>query len=118
LTSLLGLLNNQRVGWLLQGAIVRRLGGSTNAALRSAGLTNGQLAIRPLGTNQLELIRISGSGEFAVRRPYKVSGALASCEAFDVEGQKVTTPECRDTGAETRIKPVANAVRCVLRFAR
>jgi hypothetical protein len=80
--------------------------------------SDGGLAIRPLGTNQLELIHISGPGELTVRRPYKVSGALASCEAFDVEGQKVAMPEFRDTGAETRIKPIEKAVRYVLRFAQ
>ena len=78
--------------------------------------SDGGLVIKPLGTNQLELIHISGQGEFTVRRPYHVSGALATCEAFDVEGQQIARPDCHDNGAETRIKPLEKALRYVLRF--
>jgi hypothetical protein len=78
--------------------------------------SNGALAIRSAGPNQLEVVRASGAGEFVVRRPFKVRGACVSCEAFDVEGKPLATPVCQDTGRETRIEPVDNAVKYRLRF--
>jgi len=78
--------------------------------------SDGGLVIKPIGTNQLELVHISGDGEFTVRRPYRVSGALATCEAFDVEGQRIASPECHDNGNETRIEPLEKALRYVLSF--
>jgi hypothetical protein len=81
-------------------------------------VSEGSLAIKPLRGNQLEVIRISGQGEFVIRRPFKVRGALVSCEAFDVEGQRLALPVFHDTGGQTRIEPVDKAVRYVLRFGR
>ena len=68
----------------------------------AAFLTDGLRSTRPI--------------EFTVRRPYQVSGALSTCEAFDVEGQEIASPECHDNGDETRIKPLEKALRYVLRF--
>ena len=82
----------------------------------SEAATEGSLVIKPIGQNQLEVIHIAGHGEFTIRRPYQVSGALAACEAFDVEGQQITSPVCNDAGAETRIQPEEKAVRYLLRF--
>ena len=79
-------------------------------------VADGGLVIRPLGPNQLVLVHVSGHDEFTVRRPYQVSGALSTCEAFDVEGQEIASPECHDNGDETRIKPLEKALRYVLRF--
>lgn len=78
---------------------------------------DGALAIRPLGKDRLEIIRISGAGAFIIRRPYQVRGACVAGEAFDVEGRRLAAPGCQDAGTETRITPIAGAVRYVLRFA-
>ncbi len=78
--------------------------------------SNGALAIRPAGKAQLEVIRISGTGGFVVRRPYQVRGNCVSCEAYDEEGQRLAAPARHDTGQETRIEPVENAIVYRLRF--
>jgi hypothetical protein len=79
---------------------------------------NGGLAIKPLDKNRLQIIRISGQGAFVVRRPYGVKGKLIKCEAYDVEGKLTTAPGTQETGTETRIEPVTNAVRYVLLFGK
>ncbi|MBI2926326.1 MAG: hypothetical protein HYY24_11565 [Verrucomicrobia bacterium] len=79
--------------------------------------SNGVLAIRPLDKNELEVLRISGDGAFTVRRPYKVRGACVTCDAFDVEGKRLASPVCHDSGGETRVEPVEKAVRYTLGFA-
>ncbi len=80
--------------------------------------SNGGLALTPLAKNQLQIIRISGEGAFVVRRPYRVRGACTACEAFDVEGKLLSAPVFRDNADETRIEPVENAVKYVLRFGK
>jgi hypothetical protein len=80
--------------------------------------SDGALAIKPLGKNQLEIIHISGSKEFVIHRPYQVRGECATCEAFDVEGKPLKTDPCRNSGLETRIPPEEKAIRYVLRFAQ
>ncbi len=77
---------------------------------------DGALAVRPLGRNQLEVLRISGKGAFTIRRPYKVRGACVACEAYDVEGKPMPTPVWKDNGNETRIEPVEKTIRYTLRF--
>ncbi len=79
--------------------------------------SNGGLAVSSLGQNRLQVIRISGDGEFVIRRPYGVRGALVRCEAFDVEGKSLSAPTTRDSGEETWIEPVKDAVRYVLHFS-
>jgi len=78
--------------------------------------SDGALALRRLGRNQLEVLRISGVGAFVVRRPYKVRGANQECVAYDAEGQRLAAPVCHDNGDETRVEPIDKAVRYVLRF--
>lgn len=79
--------------------------------------SNGGLAISSLGQNRLQVIRISGDGEFVVRRPYGVRGAVVKCEAFDVEGKSLSAPTMHDSGEETWVEPVKDAVRYVLHFS-
>jgi hypothetical protein len=79
---------------------------------------NGALAIRPIRKHQLEVIHISGEGAFLIRRPYHRGGTCLAVEAFDVDGRNVGTPTYHDTGTETRIAPLAKAIRYVLRFRR
>ncbi|MBI4663886.1 MAG: acetylxylan esterase [Verrucomicrobia bacterium] len=78
--------------------------------------SDGGLAISSQGRNQLQVIRISGAGAFTIRRPYKTRGALKSCEAYDSDGNRLTTPAFQDDGKESRIEPVDKAVRYVLSF--
>jgi hypothetical protein len=79
---------------------------------------NGGLAIRPSGRNGLEIIRISGDGPFEIKRPYHVRGAVLAIAAYDVAGKPTASPVVHDDGVTTRIEPVANAVRYVLRFGK
>jgi hypothetical protein len=78
--------------------------------------TDGALAIRPGGKNSLDITHISGTAPFVIRRPFKVHDACVSCEAFDVEGQRLAPSTYKDTTNETRITPMEKAVRYVLRF--
>jgi hypothetical protein len=78
--------------------------------------SDGGLVIRPIEDTQLEVIRISGSGSFTVRRPYSARGALRDCQAFDVDGHALPAPVCNDAAGETRVEPRYNAIRYVLRF--
>jgi len=80
--------------------------------------SNGALAIRPLKRDALEIIRISGDGDFWVWRPYHTRGRLAGCDAYDVESKQLPPPLTRDDGAQTRISPIPKAVRYVVRFGK
>ena len=79
-------------------------------------VSNGALAITPAPRNQLRIIRISGTGAFTIRRPYRVRGECIACEAFDVEGRRLTAPRWSGTAGETQIEPVDKAVRYLARF--
>ena len=78
--------------------------------------SDGAIVLRPLQQDQLEVIRISGSGPFLVRRSYAVQGAMVECQAADLEGRQLTSPVFHDSAGETRIEPVDKAIRYVLRF--
>ncbi|HSV72684.1 MAG TPA: hypothetical protein VLH79_02880 [Chthonomonadales bacterium] len=78
--------------------------------------TAGALVIRPAGPNRLRITRIAGDEAFLVRRPYGVTGAVARCEAFDVEGARLPAPLLRDGGRETWVTPPAGAVRLEMTF--
>jgi hypothetical protein len=78
--------------------------------------SDGALAIRPMGKDRLQIIRISGAGAFTIRRPYQVQGRCVSCEAFDLDGKRLAIPNCHDIDNETRIVPEDKAMRFVLRF--
>jgi hypothetical protein len=54
--------------------------------------SDGALAIRPVGTNALEVLHISGRAAFAIKRPYRVKGRLARAEAYDVDGKRLSNP--------------------------
>jgi hypothetical protein len=116
LFSFSALTGTNRADYLRSSAYTYLDGRGSRFEAPEAG-TEGGLAIRPVGTNQLELIHISGRGEFTVRRPYRTSGELQTCEAFDVEGRQIASPECHDNGTETRIKPIEKGLRYMLRFA-
>jgi hypothetical protein len=79
---------------------------------------NGALVIKPLGKGRLEVIRISGEGAFLIRRPYGVRGKLLEGEAYSVEGKSLGRLAGEDSTTETRIEPLAQAIRYVLRFAQ
>ena len=78
--------------------------------------SNGAVAISRLERGALQVVRISGRGPFIIRRPYQTRGPLTVCDAFDVEGNRLSPPVCRDNGQETRIEPVEKAVKYMLRF--
>jgi hypothetical protein len=78
--------------------------------------SDGALAIRPMGKDRLQIIRISGAGAFTIRRPYHMQGRCVSCEAFDLDGKRLAHPICHDADNETRIVPEDKAMRFVLRF--
>lgn len=78
--------------------------------------SDGALAIRPLGKNQLKIIHISGSALFVIRRPYKMRGACIRCEAFDVDGKPLPPPDWQDAGGETQLTPTAKALTYILTF--
>lgn len=78
--------------------------------------SDGALAIRPLGKGRLQIIRISGSGAFTIRRPYQMRGSCFACEAFDLDGKRLAMPDCHDTDNETHIVPEDKAMRFDLTF--
>jgi hypothetical protein len=78
--------------------------------------SDGALAIRPMGKDRLQIIRISGAEAFTIRRPYRMQGRCVSCEAFDLDGNRLTNPICHEADNETRIVPEDKAMRFVLRF--
>ena len=79
--------------------------------------TAGALAISPAGEQKLQVIHIAGDGAFTIRRPFDVRGQVKAVETFDVEGKALAAPKFSDDGKETRIEPVAGAIRYVLNFA-
>jgi hypothetical protein len=66
----------------------------------------------------LRLVRISGPGDFVIRRPYGVGDVLIRCESFDVDGRRLPAPEVANSPQETRVEPIEAAVKYVLRFDR
>jgi hypothetical protein len=82
------------------------------------GGSNGGLAIQSPRKRELEVTRISGEGEFVIRRPFGTRGNCVVAEAFDVEGRGLGVAHHTGSESETRIQPVDKAVRYVLRFQR
>jgi hypothetical protein len=80
--------------------------------------SEGAVAIRLLAKSKLAITRISGMAPFIIRRPFQVSGALVTCEAFDVDRNTLPTPEWHDDGRETQIKPEGKAINYRLTFGR
>ncbi|MBI2950046.1 MAG: hypothetical protein HYY23_20630, partial [Verrucomicrobia bacterium] len=81
-------------------------------------VSDGALAIRSRRRNELEIIHISGQNPFAIRRPFKISGACVACDAFDAEGKRILSVSWRDIENETRIEPAPTALRYVLQFRK
>jgi hypothetical protein len=79
--------------------------------------SEGALAIRLVGKNELSITHISGQSPFVIRRPYQVRGACVACEAFDIEGTALPIPEWQNTGSDTQIKPEDKAINYVLTFS-
>ncbi|MHB1455942.1 MAG: hypothetical protein ACYC0V_03400 [Armatimonadota bacterium] len=79
--------------------------------------SNGGLAIMPISASKLEVIRISGDGEFAIRRPFSVMGLAVSCESYDQDGTRLADPVMSDSGNETWIKPVKDAIKYIIQFS-
>lgn len=104
-----------RVDYLRSGDYTYQDGRGRWYSTPEAG-SNGGLAISPLGPHRLKLIRISGDGEFMIRRPYGMSGSLASCKAYDAQGNTLPNPLVHDSGTETWIEPVKQAIRYDLEF--
>jgi hypothetical protein len=78
--------------------------------------SDGAPAIRPMGKDRLQILRISGAEAFTIRRPYRMQGRCVSCEAFDLDGNRLTNPICHEADNETRIVPEDKAMRFVLSF--
>lgn len=79
-------------------------------------VSSGALALSPLPEGRLQVIHISGTNAFTLRRPFALRGALDTIEAFDLDGRSLAAPEHRDAAGETCIQPTPGAVRYVLRF--
>jgi len=77
---------------------------------------NGALAIRQNGAHGLEVIHISGDEPLIIRRPFKIKGRPAACEALDLEGNLLPPPRWHDAADQTQIELVEKAVRYRLRF--
>jgi hypothetical protein len=78
--------------------------------------SNGALAIRPKAPHQLEVIRISGDGDFVIKRPYEMPRRCVGCSAFDAANHKLAGPQWRDLDSATRVRPVENAIRYIFEF--
>ncbi len=79
--------------------------------------SNGALAIRKVAPNTLEVIHITGDGDFLLRRPYGVTGVLTRCVVYDQSGKRLPAPTVRDGGRTTWITPTPGGVRYVLTFS-
>ena len=88
--------------------------GNTHDAPEAA--CDGALVIRPAGHGQLDVIHVSGEGDFVIRRPFKNRGSCVDCQASDVEGKPLSAPHWQETKNETRITPMAKAVHYRLTF--
>ena len=80
------------------------------------GGSNGSLAIFPRVGNGVGIIRFSGEGEMAVKRPFQTRGALRECLAWDAKDKPLAAPAFKDDGQVTRVTPVPEAIRYELRF--
>jgi hypothetical protein len=78
----------------------------------------GALAIRTGGKNKLSITHISGAAPFVIRRPYHTHGPCTACQAFDVAGNLLATPQWHDNGKETLVEPQDQAISYVLTFGR
>ena len=79
-------------------------------------VSDGALAIRPLGKNKLSILHISGTAPAVIKRPYQVRGACVSCEAFDVEGKPLPSPQWKDNGSRTQVIPEEKAINYIMTF--
>jgi hypothetical protein len=79
---------------------------------------DGALAIRSAGGNRLQVIRISGSAAFLIRRPYGVQGECVDCQAYDIEGKLLGAPRHQNEPGATRIQPIDKAVRYEMEFQK
>jgi hypothetical protein len=80
------------------------------------GGSSGSMAIFPREGNGLRIIRFSGEGEFAIKRPFQTQGVLRECQAWDAGDKLLTTPAIKGDDQETRVTPIPNAIRYELRF--
>lgn len=76
--------------------------------------SSGGLAVKPLGTNTLQVIRTSDTplapgpeNAFMIARPYGVRGRLVRCEAFDMYNKPLAAPVIHDSGASSWIEAAA-----------
>lgn len=79
--------------------------------------SSGAIAMRKVAANSLEVIHISGEGEFLIRRPYGMAGELAKCIVYDAAGKRLPAPAIHDSGTSTWIAPAAGGVRYLLTFS-
>jgi hypothetical protein len=79
--------------------------------------SNGALAITKTAKNRLRVIHISGDGDFMIRRPYGMAGTVTECRAYDVAGKDLGAAKTHDSGAETYVEPVKDAIRYELAFS-
>jgi hypothetical protein len=79
--------------------------------------SNGAMDIEPGGRNILEIIHISGNGTFEIGRPYNVQGVALKCKSYDIHGVQLQNALIHDSGTQTWIEPVPNAIRYILQFS-
>ena len=105
-----------RVDYLRSAAYTYQDGRGKWFATTEAG-SSGALAISKPRQNRLRVIRIGGDGEFMIRRPYGVVGAVVGCQAYGTDGKLTPSPVLHDSGSETWIEPVKDANRYELMFS-
>ncbi len=79
--------------------------------------SNGALAIENKSRNILGITHITGTGDFMIARPYEMKGVALECKTYDVNGQRLEDAKFKDSGDQTWITPVPNALKYVLRFS-
>jgi hypothetical protein len=117
LFSISGLKGARRIDYLRSPAYTFLDGRSHELSVPEAS-AQGSLVVMPREKNRLEIIRIMGAGPMWIRRPYGIRGVCVSCEAFDDAGKTLGNATITGSNLETRIEPVARAIRYSLAFTR
>ena len=115
MSSYSGLVGTNRVDFMRCPEVVY-LDGRGQWFETAEGGSSGSMTIFPRTGNGVGVIRFSGEGEVAIKRPFQTRGALRECRAWDAKNQPLAAPAVKDDGLVTRIAAVPNAIRYELRF--